>query len=372
MVWLDQSKLKQIVYGGAVLGAGGGGSIDAGLSAGRKALAEGKLRLVDLAELPDDATLVTFSGVGTVGKMGGVGQLDGHHEKALRLFLQMDKRPISGFIPSEVGAQAVTYGWHESILSGVPIVDAPCNGRAHPLSIMGSLGLHRFPAQSTTTVAIGGKPRTDKYLELCIRANVVRASQIVRKAVAQSGVSLAVVRNPLPASYIGRHAALGGLKYALRVGETLLGHVGEGLTSVLRALSRLMGGTVLGQGSVESVDLTERVGFTVGTILLLTESRGYLRIPVCNEHMMVLDNESSLAAFPDLISLFDSGTSLPLSSSDVRPGQQVAVFGVPRSQLKLGSTMSDRALLHPIEKLLGIRIPAEGIRISKAASTGVG
>jgi len=363
VVTLDDNHLKAMVYGGAVLGAGGGGSIAAGLAAGRRALRRGEPRLVSLPELADDARLVTFSSVGTVGKSSGVDQLEGQHARALKLFFSADKGEVAGIIASEVGPLAVTYGWRESAVTGIPIVDAPCNSRAHPLGLMGSLGLHRLPRHVTTAVAVGGVRKPDSYIELCIRANAVNAARIVRNTVANTGVPLAVARNPLPACYVRRHAAPGGLSYAQRVGETLLNQMSRGLTPVLRALARMMGGKVLARGFVKSARLEERQGFSVGSITIRSEAGRHIRIPVCNEYMMVLDDESPRAAFPDLITVFEAGASLPLGSAEVRPAQQVAVFAVPRSRLKLGSTMKDRALLSPIEKLLGVRFSAQELDV---------
>ncbi len=372
MVILDDNRLKAMVYGGAVLGAGGGGSITAGLAAGRRALRRGEPRLISLQALAGDCRLVTFSSVGAVGKVGGVDQLDGQHARALELFSSADTHEIAGFIPSEVGALAVTYGWRESSLTGIPIVDAPCNGRAHPLGLMGSLGLHRFPKHVTSTAAVGGKRKTESYIELYIRSNITHAARIVRNTVANTGVPLAVVRNPVPASYVRRHAAPGALRYAQRVGEALLNQISRGLPAVLQTLSRLMEGKVLTQGFVKSAKLEDTHGFTAGNIVIHSEAGRRIRIPVCNEYMMVLDGESPLAAFPDLISVFDARASLPLISAEVRPGQQVAVFAVPRSRLKLGSTMKDRGLLRPIEKLLAIRFPPEESGVSTLNSTEVG
>jgi uncharacterized protein len=354
----DDQRLKAMVYGGALLGGGGGGSIAAGLAAGRRALCTGKPRLVSLSQLEDDCRLVTFSSVGTVRKVDSLDQLDGHHSRALELFFSADQHEIAGFISSEVGPLAVTYGWRESALTGIPVVDAPCNGRAHPLGLMGSLGLHRFPNYATVTTAVGGKRGTSQHLELSVLASVANAARIVRNTVANASVPLAVVRNSVPASYVRRHGAPGGLKYAQRVGSTLLSHVSRGYPRVLQALSRLMGGKILAEGFVKSAKLDEKEGFTVGTIAIRSEVGKQISIPVCNEFMMVLDGESALAAFPDLITVFDAASSLPLGSAEVSQGQQVAVFAVPRSRLKLGSTMKDRAMLRPIEKLLGVHFPA--------------
>src|SRR5207248_146755 len=103
MLVLNQRALRQMVYGGAVLGAGGGGSIEAGLRAGAKALAEGRPRLARLDELAPTARLVTFSRVGTVTGEAGVDALEGLDLRALALFRKSGRRPIAGFLASEVG-----------------------------------------------------------------------------------------------------------------------------------------------------------------------------------------------------------------------------------------------------------------------------
>src|SRR5262249_32253343 len=147
----------------------------------------------------------------------------------------------AGFISSEVGPQAVTYGWLESVRTGIPCVDAPCNGRAHPLGLMGSLCLHRYPSYRTTAVGVGGNPGTRRRVELIVHANVQQAARILRRAGAQAGISLAVVRNPLPVAYVRKNAAVGALRYATKVGKVLLRTLPAGLSSVLNALKALMG-----------------------------------------------------------------------------------------------------------------------------------
>lgn len=177
---LNERRLRELVYGGAVLGAGGGGSIAAGLTAGREALAHGTPRMARMEELPPNTLVATLSIVGSMAGMT-VDQARPQHGLALRRLAEAEKRSIGALIPSEVGPQAVTYGWRESALTGVPIADAPCNGRAHPLGLMGSLGLHRRPSYITITVAIGGSRSVHTRVELILRTSAAKASSIVRK-----------------------------------------------------------------------------------------------------------------------------------------------------------------------------------------------
>ncbi len=82
------------------------------------------------------------------------------------------------------------------------------------------------------------------------------------------------------------------------------------------------------------------------------------RLPVCNEFMLAVLQGSVLAAFPDLITVFDKKSALPLSSTQVRSGGPVTIFAVPARRLRLSSPMADRTLLRPIERLLNIKFPA--------------
>jgi uncharacterized protein len=347
----DAACLRALVFGGAVLGGGGGGSLAAGLAAAREALAAGAPRIVTIDRIAPRATLATLSAVGTVGTTSGAALTSRHFDRALALFGPFADRVIAGFIASEVGPRAVTYGLRESAVTGIPVVDAPCNGRAHPLFLMGSLGLHHRPKVASATVAVGGAPGSSRYVELAVRSNVATAGRIVRQRAAQSGVALAVVRNPVPAAYVRQHAAVGALGYASRVGRVLLAWLPAGCGAALAALAKLMGGQVLATGRVASADLADRYGFTVGRIKIERDDGSMLGLSVCNELLAVQDENRWLAVFPDLITLFDRRTGLPVETGAASAGRPVSVFVVPRQRLILGSPMRDAGLLRMINKL---------------------
>lgn len=354
---IDSKVLKQLVYGGAVLGAGGGGSIAGGLETGQRALEQGKPTLVELSNLPDTAVIATISGVGTVSP-SGVDQLQEVKIRAMELFLEVVGCEIAGFISSEVGPGAVTYGWRESVATGRPIVDAPCNGRAHPTGIMGSIGLHRIPDYETVMVAVGGSRKAGTYLEQVVKGSLDTASQLVRDASVRAGGAVAVVRNPVTVAYARKNAAVGGLEAARRVGEALLRAEPAGLPAMLQALCDTMSGTVVAEGVVQTATFSDTGGYTVGNIEIDADRGQKVQIPVCNEYMIAFKDGSPVAAFPDLIAILDATTGLPLVSSTVRPGQKVAVFQVPQARLILGSPMHERALLQPVESLLGVSFPS--------------
>jgi len=311
---------------------------------------------VPLTALDDEAVIATLSVVGDPGTFAGFASGAGPFRRAVSLFESFAAHPVEGYIASEVGPLAVTYGLRDSAHTGVPVVDAPANGRAHPLFVMGSLGLHLRPRRMAEVVAVGGVAGTPKYVELALRANVVTAARILRERAARMKAPLAVVRNPLTVAVVRHHAAVGALGYAQRVGYVLLEELPRGPSAVLSNLGHLMGGSVLVTGRVSAVRVSGRGGFSVGMVGVRGKDGSDLEIPVCNEFMAVLRGRRSVAAFPDLVALFDLSTGLPLGSPEVRANQRVAVFSVPKSHLLLGSPMEDRRLLRPIERLFRRRL----------------
>lgn len=61
---LNASDVQIISLGAHVLGGGGGGPADRGLRSAKEAFELGCVELVDLTNLPDEALVVTVSGVG--------------------------------------------------------------------------------------------------------------------------------------------------------------------------------------------------------------------------------------------------------------------------------------------------------------------
>jgi DUF917 family protein len=352
----DESSLRALVYGGAVLGGGGGGSLSVGLKTMKRALELGEPRIISLADLPPSAIIATLSAVGSAGNTSGSALEEAHFNRAIELFKRFANRSVDGFISSEVGPRAVTYGWSESARTGVPIVDAPANGRAHPLFLMGSFGLHKRRGYAPATVAVGGQRTSADYAEIAVRTSVVKAARIVRDHAARSKTALAVVRNAVPARYLEENAAVGGLAFAQTVGRALLAASQGGVNSVLRALSRVMGGRILAKGEIVARRLTERRGFTIGVLQLCCRDGSRLTVPVCNEFMAVLHDVRPVVSFPDLVALFDLSTGLPLASSETEVSRPVAVFAVPRHRLILGRAMHDRSLLAQVERLIGLRL----------------
>lgn len=154
MIYLTKELCEQALMGGLLLGGGGGGT----LTAGREALEEtfkhtDKLTMLDVSELKPDDVVVNVSTLGAPSAMG-VHLSAEHWMTALKNFELNYGKKIAGFTSCENGAISTANGWIISALTGIPLVDAPSHGRAHPTGTMGSIGLNLLPDLQTTQSAL--------------------------------------------------------------------------------------------------------------------------------------------------------------------------------------------------------------------------
>ncbi len=341
-IQLDKKIVEYAVYGGAVLGGGGGGWIEDGLQIGRLALDIGQPELFTVEELTDDATLITASLVGApAAKDKFVKPI--HYSRALEILSQKIGKPIQGIITNENGAGTTVNGWFQSAVTGIPIIDIPCNGRAHPTGSMGSMNLSEQPDYISHQAAVGGQGSS--YIELSISGSLDKTSTLVRKASIEAGGLVAVARNPVTVAYAKAHGAPGAIQQAIKVGEALLSHVGE---AAIDAVVRTLGGVVVTEGTVTDFVLETAGGFDVGTV---TINDSY-ELTFWNEYMTIEKNGERFGTFPDLIMTLDARTAEPIVSAAIQKGQQIAVIAVPKEKLLLSSTMRNEKLMKPIEEII--------------------
>jgi DUF917 family protein len=356
---LDRDVVEAAVLGGAVLGGGGGGSIALGRRNGHLVVELGAPDLVELDDLAPDAVLATVSAVGSPAAATAFA-LPVHFVRAVELLSKHSETHIQGLISNECGGLATVNGWLQAAALGLPVVDAPCNGRAHPTGLMGSIGLHRVEGYVSLQTAVGGDPTAGRYVELFSRGSLEKASALVLQASVQAGGLVAVARNPVSVEYARDQAAPGAIAQAICVGRAMLERQSVGVATMVDAACEALHGGVAARGQVEDVRLETVGGLDVGAIRVRSGDRQTAELTFWNEYMTldILDADSAVGprrvgTFPDLLATFDLSSGLPLASAEVAVGQEVAVVHVDRRHLILGAGMRDPALLRPIEQATG-------------------
>ena len=356
---LNQETVEAVVLGGGVLGGGGGGSLDDGRTNGLLAIQWGAPPLVDLADLPGDAVLVTASAVGSPASKTTYAP-PVHFVRSIELLRDMGGVRVAGIITSECGGIAATNGWMQAAALGLPVVDSPCNGRAHPIGVMGSMGLHEQPGYVSLQTAVGGNPAENRYVEMFVRGKLEKAAALVLQAAVQAGGMVAVARNPVTVDYAHDHAAPGALKRAIAVGRAMLDRLGAGPLAMVEAAASTLDGEIAGRGPIVAVELETRGGLDVGTVKIANGQGRRLELTFWNEYMTLEafdDGRGSgatrVATFPDLMATFDLATGTPVTTAQARVGIEVAVLRVPRQKLILGAGMRYPALMRAVEEAVG-------------------
>ncbi len=347
------------VMGGAILGGGGGGSREMGHALVEEAVADAAVRMLSAEDaVRRDLVLITCSLVGAPAAPGA--HIDGADlTKAVQLVLEnMDsglRAPSVGLISNENGAVATVNGWLQASMLDLPLVDLPCNGRAHPLGIMGAMGLEDHPGYTSLQAAVGGRPGNERRLQVVVRGALGAASDMIRQAAVGAGGLVGVARNPVAAEYAMRQGAPGGISRALQVGRTWYGAPADG-ASRITAVAEVLGGEHLGSGVLESVQLDTHGGFDVGSARIRLE-HGAADVAILNEYMALSVDGQRAATFPDLVVLFDAD-GVPLTSAElvVREGSGVHVLIVDRRHLILGAGALSLAHLRRCEELIGVRL----------------
>lgn len=345
--------LEAAVLGGAIFGGGGGGSISAARALGLEALEAGEPRLISIDDVPADGLLLTLSLVGAPSREREGSPFEDIARAAERMMESLEPKP-AGFIPSEVGAGGMVLCWPASVRLGVPVVDAPANGRAHPIGAMGSMGLARDP-DFHSRQAVVGRAGGDRF-EMIVEGEIEKVDRIVRRAAALSGGLVAVARNPVPASYVRAHAACGAMERALQIGAAARARQSEGGRAVAEEIRTRLGATVFLEAQVvsrEESQAREAEGLDAGTVLLESSDGRPVELTFWNEYMTLERVGDRLATFPDLILTLDAESGLPLGSSQVRTGARLLAMAVPRERLLLGSGVKDPLLLSRVEKVVG-------------------
>ncbi len=352
---LVEKDVEAAVKGGSVYAAGGGGWADHGRMLGYAAVAIGKPELVSIDELDDSDWIATAAAIGapastTPWEMRGV-----DYVKAVQLLQEALGERLAGLIIGQNGRSSTLNAWLPSAILGTKVVDAVGDIRAHPTGDMGSIGMAGSPEQMIQT-AVGGNRDENRYIELVVKGATAKVSPVLRAASDQSGGFIASCRNPLRASYVRTHAALGGISMALTLGEAIIAAESKGASAVIDAICKTTGGVILAEGTITKKNVVyTKEAFDIGTVTIGSGDKAAV-LHVMNEYMAVEDaGGARIATFPSVITTL-SAEGEPLSVGQLHEGMTVHVLHVPKEIIPLSASVLDPSVYPPVEKAMGIEI----------------
>lgn len=318
---ISPDDLEALALGCAVLGTGGGGDTGVEELAARLALeATGPVPLVRLTDLPDDGLVLVLSSIGAptvASEMIG----SGLEAAAIReLVEEATGRKAAAVMAAEIGGAngiaAVT--WAAQL--GLPLIDADGMGRAFPELQMISMNVAGLACSRVFLVdALGNRatlrPTSSDWAERWGRALCVASGS--------SAVLCDYVISPAD------HQAVihGTVSQARRIGRTI-----RAAAEPLPALARTVGAHVLISGMIEDIARDTHEGFVRGTVTIGGRGSDHGRevlIAVQNENLLATENGQVLAGVPDLITVCDTATAIPVSTEALTYGQRVSVLAWP-------------------------------------------
>lgn len=328
---VTEEDLEDLAVGAGILGAGGGGNPYRGKLLARRHLREGgRMTVVPVASLADDALGVSVGGMGA--PVIGIERVLRGDEAltALRTLERRLGRPVTHVVPGEVGGSNSAIPLVVGAQSGLPVVDADGMGRA-------------FPELQQTTFFIEGAPPSPAALADYRHSTTLfddlpdarTLERLARAVTVALGGAASFAFAPMSGRDLRRMAIPGTLSLARRVGGAVRAARGTHADTVAAACAAT-GGQELFRGKVTDVQRRLVAGFARGELLLdgMGGSRGSaLRVAFQNENLIAWRDGGVIATAPDLICLVDELTAEPVTTEVVRYGLRVAVLGIPAPPL---------------------------------------
>lgn len=270
-----------------------------------------------------------------------------HWLTALKNFEASCGKKISGFTSCENGAISTANGWILSALTGIPMIDAPSNGRAHPTGTMGSMGLNLLPDYITVQSSCGGEGA--RYVETVAKGALNPTSHVIRQSAVADGGMVGVIRNPVTAEYLKKNAAVGAIKQALEIGR-IFGECKNG-TEFVKCLVQELNADILMRGKIIGRKLKMEGGYDIGS-LKVTDGTQTVEYTFWNEYMLIETDGRRIATFPDLLCTLNAETGEAVSTAEATDGMDVYALVIPKEKLILGAGMHQKELFEEVEYLI--------------------
>lgn len=318
--------LTALARGAAILGTGGGGDPYVGRLLAEAALrAHGPVPLVQVADLPDDAVVVSAAMMGAptvmVEKLPSAEQF----AAAVRALTQR-----LGIVPThiaciEAGGVNSTTPIVAAAQLGLPLIDGDGMGRAFPEVQM---VLPTLYGHAAAPMAVSD----EKGNSLIVDAIDNRwAERLARTATVEMGCSVSTAQYVLTGAQVKQSYVRGTLSLCVRLGEAVA-RARAADTDPVAAVAHVLGGRILFEGKVTDVERRTVTGFARGSARIAgvgadTGRAAGLRFQ--NEHLLVTVDETVETTAPDLIIVLDSGTGEPITTEGLRYGARVRIVTAP-------------------------------------------
>ena len=332
---LKKQDVLEMIYGACLLGGGGGGSLENGLSLLEVFDREIgiNLEMISVDEIPAGKYIGTCGGFGSPQKYKELGaNCTACPTSAFAALQRMGytlNRHVSYLMALEYGALNMMLPFMVANRQHVPLVDADGTGRAVPSIQTLLYGANDVPI----TPYIFTDPDdnvTIMYPNDCLNfAHLDKASRFLCQA---SNMIAGCAFGIVTADDIKNNLAPGAYTYAQSVGKALIQAQTNGV-DVMDELKKVTKCKEFFRGKVSKVVLESKGGWDWGSVhfdgTYSYEGKKY-RLDYQNETLVLWgDNDHVLMTAPDMVCAVDLDTGLPVSNADFKEDMNCLILGIP-------------------------------------------
>ncbi len=334
---LGPVEVSDLCEGATVLGTGGGGSPELGLSILNRLLELGKeIRLISVEEVPDDEIVVHPSMVGSIApSKSSKEDMEAYASKilsqegplltGLRGLEEILSKKVYATMPVEIGGYNTPIAAILAGLAGLAFVDADTIGRSKPELMMQTYTIHNVPITPMVLTDMQGNS------VIVRRVASFKDAEKIARVLAVVGGTTTAVRCPVRGDVLKRTVIPGGVSKAIEIGRARREAEAHHEDPV-RAVISASGGMEFFRGEVDRFEWEDREGFLWGTITCRGEKQfeGHeLKVWLKNENLISWLDGKAYVLTPDLICILDSKTGKPVTNSNMKEGMEVIIFGIP-------------------------------------------
>ncbi|MCS7145401.1 MAG: DUF917 domain-containing protein [Nitrososphaerota archaeon] len=323
---LDEQSIEDIAVGATILGTGGGGDPYIGkLMAIDAVLEHGPVKLIEPCDVDDDALVIPVAMMGAptvlVEKIPrgdeifeAFGALERRFGRKAVATMSIEAGGVNSTIPLAVAARL-----------GMPVVDCDGMGRAFPEIQMVVPHLYGVKA---TPMAMADEKGNFVMLETI---DNFWTEKISRAVTVVMGGSAIIALYAMTGKQLKEATVYGSLTLAETIGRTLR-EAKQAKKNPVKELLKLVRGYELFRGKIIDVVRRTVAGFARGEARFegIDDYAGHeLIIQFQNENLVAIKDGRIIATVPDLITVLEIETGLPITTEGLRYGYRVTVIGIP-------------------------------------------
>lgn len=320
--------LEYLAVGAGILGSGGGGNTNNALPIAKRALEKyGAVELISIDTLSKDDLIVPLAFMGAplvfCEKLPNIKEL----QALIKEIEQYFSKKVTALMPAEIGGANAFTPFSIAAKMSIPILDADLLSRAFPQLQMNSAALQNLPLCPAFLA--------DSHLNTVIvntRCNF-KLEALARNITIEMGSSAALAVSIMDGQTVKKGSISGTVTQAIELGKIVV-KAQENNLDPIGELVKDKDVRLVGSGTITDIDQAIKSGFLKGTVTIEDqESRSKILIIYENENLLVYINNKIVTTTPDIITVLDSQTGMPITTDAFLYGLRVIVIAIKANKI---------------------------------------